>query len=442
MNRRARASALAFIFFVLSAVPVRQANAFVPPLIPAPAFAVFFATPVGAVAMGAVALLGAAALYLTIKDAQDNAIRIPLGPNASNVPPSPVAAPSTSFTSSPSSATRYWTNVYGSSVNFPTPLEACLSWRPDAVVLNSNYCAIVSNAAYTYAYSSFVQSVPAGCPSGYTAGASDCQLTNSRKVTDDKICDMLVSGGQFATADDLNCPTMVDGSKIAPIIRNGKVEAYGVNSSGQPLLFTVSKSATTYSVEVAEQAQTATQTQVKTTTATVDVASGTVTSLSSSTSPGSIASPSAATVPVASPTTVDATNTPTVTRDATKTADIVFPTDYARQGEAQNAANPIKQSVDKLSDISTASNPDPVIPDSSEFQTGYFQNTFNPLLGWSVPGHSSECPKPNLSYTLFGHHTDLILDAHCTIFESVKSVLSVSMTVVWIVVALFIVLGA
>jgi len=460
-NKRFRALALALFTAVSTVVPVRHVYAQALPL-PTIQQAVVYAFPSGAAitaggAVGSGALVtagvvglgvlvvgaGLAYAYLKLTDADGNSVRVPLTTDPNKAPQPPVAAPSVSYANSGGTQTRYFTNSGGSAVNFATPQEACVSWRPDAVVKNSYLCAIASDANYTYGYSSFQQTVAgSGCPVGYTDGGSGCVLSNPRKVTDDKTCDILYSNGQFATADDLNCPAQVSADKLSPMIRDGKVVAYGTNSSGQPLVFTVTPGQSVTTLSVQEQVQATNQTQVQTTSATVNPVTGEVLSVQTSVATGQIASPSASSSPTTA--TADATNSPQVSTNPNSqlAPDIKFPTDYARQGEAQNAANPIKQSVDKLGDISNASLNDPVNPDSAEFDNGFFKNTFNGLSAWSVPGHVSECPKPDLSYTVFGHYTHIILDAHCTLYESVKPLIALAFNVVWVVVALFIVLGA
>jgi len=320
----------------------QPARAFAPPLI----YAAYMTASTGAGTYTLAALAGAigvAGMYFTVKDAMDNEVRIPVGPNTSNQPPAPVAP----ATSSPQSTTKYrlgatCTRHYGSGV---TAAEACAAascsggttWYGSSGYTEtysvSGSCtgtrkvtrdydnAVVSEQ--TVVLSPSLDTV-VSCPSGYIQSGSSCQLVEARQATDDKRCDILVSNGQFATANDLNCPSTVDGSKVAPMIRDGKVIAYGTNSSGQPLMWEVTPGPQTYTIKEYQQIQTSTQTQIKTTTATVDAATSTVTSVQTSTSPGSISSPSAAASPQvttsADPTT--ATNTPTVTKDETKPADL------------------------------------------------------------------------------------------------------------------------
>lgn len=263
-------------------------------------------------------VIGLTGMYFTIKDAQDNAVRIPLGPNPTNEPPKP-AAPATATATGgnmpASNAMCYRGQMYGYAewctsclINYPA--GPCIEYDPQYGTATGK----------TYSQASSQPS----CPDGYAVSGSSCTLVNARRVTDDKTCDMLVSNGQFASADDMNCPTTTDGSKLAPMLRNGNVIAYGQNSSGQPLMWEVSPGAQSYTVKQYEQIQTPSQTQVKTTTVTVDSATSAVTSVQTSTSPGSISSPSAASAPTVTTTQDPATaqNTPTVQKDETKPADL------------------------------------------------------------------------------------------------------------------------
>lgn len=420
---------------VSAVLPVRSARAF----LPAVALAAYITPAASSTALyltagfaGALGLVGA---YLTIKDAQDNAVRIPLTTDPAKSPPVPLAA-STVPAGQSQLVWSYQGCPWGGSGTGSTLQEACAAAGGDSV--NGQYNCIKSGYGACY----YGQTTQSTCPPGYASQSGNCVLVNARQVTDDKTCDLLLANGQFATADDMNCPSTVSTDKLSPMIRDGKVVAYGTNSNGQPLVFTVSPGASATTLSVQEQIQTATQTQVQTTTATLNPATGEVVAVQTSVAPGSISSPSAASSPTTA--TADSTNTPQVsTSPNTQLApNIQFPTDYARQGEAQAAANPIKTSVDKLGDVSNASLNDPVNPDSAEFENGFFKNTFNGLSAWTVPGHVSECPKPDLSYTVFGHYTHIILDAHCTLYESVKPLVAVAFNVVWVVVALFIVLGA
>lgn len=468
MSKRSRAIVLSFFFFLSSVFPVRQANAFAPLVIAgaelvgaaggASVFTAVAGQTAGYFAAGFAGALGLLGGYLAIKDAQDNYVRIPVSSNAGAVVPSPAAPASAPSVTAPGQYCVTFPNPgYGSYVS-----GTFCGASPDAACSAGGSAWYYNSCHHDYYGSAYqpgyVSSGAPTCPAGYSMSSGVCALTNSRQVVPDKKCDMLLAGGSFAMADDLDCPATVSGKKLSPMIRDGKAIAYGTNSSGQPLMFTVTPGPQTFQIQIAEQTQTATQTQVQTTSVSVDALSGQITAVQTATAPGSISSPGSASVPTTTnpltdPTAV--TNTPTVTVDGTKPAvtDIKFPTDYARQGEAQTAANSLKNSLDSNGDkiktaiengykVEDATLVDPDIKAESELTDSFFKTTFNPLLGWTVPGHASQCPTADLSFTMFGHYTPLMLNAHCSIFESVRGVLSTTMIVVWVVVAMFIVLGA
>jgi len=87
---------------------------------------------------------------------------------------------------------------------------------------------------------------------------------------------------------------------------------------------------------------------------------------------------------------------------------------------------------------------DPVGPKASDISSAFFNGTFSNLLSWQVPGHSSVCPTGQISFTLFGRAFNLVMDAQCTLLNnpSVSSVANMAFQVLWVVAALFILLGA
>jgi len=308
----------------------QPARAFLPPVI----YAAYMTASVSGATYTMAALAGAigiTGMYLTVKDAMDNEVRIPVGPNPVNEPPAPAAA-----ATKPKSDMFGWYNpyYYSSCVadiasNFPT--VSATSWQNACSAIGGTVqgsgCAKTVPASAQCSTSEpwtavFLSYIEQACPSGYVDVNGTCTLSNPRQATDDKRCDMLVAGGQFATANDMNCGSSADGSKVAPMIRDGKVIAYGTNSSGQPLMWEVTPGAQTYTVKEIQQVQTATQTQIKTTTATIDATTSAVTSVQTQTAPGSMSSPSAATAPTVTTDPTTATNTPTVTQDQTKPADV------------------------------------------------------------------------------------------------------------------------
>lgn len=461
--RRPVAFLVACWFAFLSAWMPRQAFAFVPVVIAgAPQILTVGGSTVSMAAL--TGLVGLVGLYMTIEDAQQNSLRIPLGPNSQNQPPSPAAAPTTAASQTgggspvaPTSVNNYcsthsasgaWMNCGVTYMGEPTPEGACAAAGYSGYNTYTGKCTGQIGSLGTVS----VQNCPAGytlnggicqpppivytCPQGYSVSGSSCMLTNANLATDDKTCDLLVSMGQFATADDMNCSSTADGSRISPILRNGRAIAYGRNSEGQPLMWEVRPSTPVwpyYTVYQYEQVQTATQTQVKTTEIQVDAQTSQITSVTTSTSPGQIAPPTAQTVPTQTdpqtePTTQE--NTPTVQTRNGEPLMPQFPDDYAREPT-------LKEIRDALTQQSEA--PDaPASRTASEISESFFNGTFDALKGWSMPGHSSQCPTG--SFSALG--STFVIDSHCTLISNHWGVLQAAMIVVWSIAALWIVLRA
>lgn len=108
---------------------------------------------------------------------------------------------------------------------------------------------------------------------------------------------------------------------------------------------------------------------------------------------------------------------------------IDFPTDYARQGEADSAANKI---VDKLAETS---------PDT-DLQEPALNNPLpdylNPLRSWAPPNFSGSCPTS--SFEVFNHTYNF--DVMCNLFNENLGIIQGAMNVIYAILAIFIVLGA
>jgi hypothetical protein len=126
---------------------------------------------------------------------------------------------------------------------------------------------------------------------------------------------------------------------------------------------------------------------------------------------------------------------------------IVFPTDYARQGEAAAAANPLGVKLDTLhADLTQKVDgpADPTLPPTSDFEDGFFKGTFSKLLAWNLPPHTSTCPTTTMNLDFFGRPLTLKMDEQCQLLNdpAVATVAAVSFDVSWLIAALFIVLWA
>lgn len=333
--RRGLAIATATVY--LACGVVTPAKAFAPPLVLG---AAAVALPGGSYAglSALVGLIGLTGLYLLLQDESGNKARIPLTSKPESQPPAP-AAPATA------DSTQVIKYNGGTGTLFDSRADACaaayaqhqqMNPAPD----NYSYDGITDYQTCRYklkyvpndAYSTYVNLTigevgQPTCPKGYNLnGQNQCVLVNPRQSADDKTCDMLLSGGQFATADDMNCGATTDPNKLQPMVRDGKAVAYGKNNTtGQPLIFTVAPNNTVESpdyvtVKVQEQVQTDANTQVKTTTIQVNPDTGTIVGVQTQTSPGSVISPGTQTQPTAN-TPTSTTNSPTVKTGTDTTID-------------------------------------------------------------------------------------------------------------------------
>jgi len=445
MTKRFRAWALIVSFSLSILVPVRPASAVVPIV----GLAIAAIAPTGAVlaadilTAGVTALIGGtiAALALSPSTA-DAPVRVPLLSDTATIdkvmvpPTAPSSAQATVTGGKPenSATVTAYRSAYDSQsgwsfgVTDPS-LDYCLA--NFVANLANRRCVVNTQSAANYgvAYgnctSGCVSITPStSCPSGYSVSGTSCNLSNPRLAVSDNKSDLTRATGGYSSGGD------VDALPSYAAISGTKAVAYGTNSKGEPLIFTVSNSTdgTISNIQIQTQTTAGGQSAIETRNFAINAATGQVTSASSALNSGSLSGVG--------------TGATASTGSAVSNQDIVFPSDYARSGEAANAAQSIKTAIEAQTDISQASLADPAIPDAGQFSDSFFPTTFDGLLNWTVPAHTSQCPTADLSFDFWGHHFGLLMDAHCTIYDNVKTQLTASMLVVWVVAALFIVLGA
>ncbi len=290
------------------------------------------------------------------------------------------------------------------------------------------------------------------CPSGYTLNGSNCDLTEPEKVPD-KNCDLKVStsGGTKYISNN----TDPDCSGLTPLTPDGKFQqAFKADLSpdgvqpakpyniimgagfwsfpptltdGLPSVGN-SLTATVQPADASEPAKT-----IK-----IDTVNGVVTGVSSQTVTGNIATAGTTYVNAAGQTvTVGANDLVMVVPNATGaytvapagTASLTIPSDYARSGEAATAANVIR---DKLAE--TAPQTDLELPTLENPLSSYF----NPLRSWSVPVQAGSCPSGSFTWNDNIYTFDVI----CQLFNDNLTIIQGSMNVLYVLAALFIVLGA
>lgn len=119
------------------------------------------------------------------------------------------------------------------------------------------------------------------------------------------------------------------------------------------------------------------------------------------------------------------------------TPTITFPDDYARENTTKSIATTTNDIKTYLNDT-TGDLEDPPEPDSDQLKNRFFDGTFDNLLGWRLPPHTSQCP--TASFRLWGN--PYVVDSHCAIYQNQAATLSAIMAAVWVVLALFVVLKA
>lgn len=264
------------------------------------------------------------------------------------------------------------------------------------------------------------------CPSGSVWNGSSCTVTVPREAVKDSKKDFVPSPSGFSpTYDPDSMPSYGSSS-------GGIVYAQGKNSSGQPVMIKYAVSADGQKAYITHytQSEDATQTTVKTQSITVNTSTGAVESATAGTTTGAISPASGAgSVPTVSTGTA-------VTSGNSSSEPIVFPSDYARVGEAAQAAQVVKTAVDGVKErlTTTETVTDPLVPEWVD----PWGMTWDGLKGWRLPSHASACPSGSFSW----NGSLYLINGHCQLFTDYFAEFSAVMVVIWSVLALFIVLGA
>ena len=278
-------------------------------------------------------------------------------------------------------------------------------------------CCTSSGLCYPTYFSS--QQLPASCDSGYTLDGSTCRLTNANlvKYPSDGVVSLMVDANGKFIAD----PRDPDG--LSPNLSDiaGQSSVTQKSTDGKQSSTTTANPDGSISHSTTNEYfdSTDASTHQFTQNFTINNA-GAVTNYSSSN-------------PV-----IQVVNG--VAQPVSSSNQVVFPSDYARVNEAQTAANSVNVKLDSLHDDLTnpgTPNTDPTVPDNGQYTD--FADTFSGLTGWSMPGHSSQCPTASF-VSPWG--TSYTFDAHCQLIVDHWAVLQTAMTVVWTLSALFIVLKA
>lgn len=399
--------------------------------------------------LGMVDLLGAAGLvavgasigYIAMGGLVDGLSRIPLSSDPALQLAAPVAP---SVNPAPVLSTIY--QIYdanglgGKYGSYPTQDAACAAsggtmgqYMGQAVC---NYppsaCGVAVFCSPAGSFSSMPSATTSTCSSGYAVSGNFCVLSDARLAVNDGALDLSKDASGFHILPDINA---VQNSKPT-ILPSGAVTLAGLTPAGQPAQITISPMSNGGTqIQTNLQSNQGTTSTVTSANYTLDPA-GVVTSASGGTQAASLPiDPATQTSPGVNPTQgtqVNPAQNP-----------FIFPSDYARSGEAQTAANTINPKLDKLHDDLSITTPvsDPVLPDPATMPT--FGTTFDSIIGWRVPGHSSVCPKPSVDLSnILGPGHIYTLESHCTLADQYFPDIRNAAIVAWTIMALFLILRA
>jgi hypothetical protein len=289
-------------------------------------------------------------------------------------------------------------------------------------------------------------------------GLSFCYSSNPRRLSDG-VCDYVNNRGSFFT-EDVDCRQHYDGgsSGASTMLRDGHVVSYGQDSNGLKTIVDVSpsfQSGKYFSAPSFKEMRVSIseETELGINDKELVIQGGKVISVEGFELPGAeISVPDTIPSTELSPSiTTSLANTPAVRYSLApdagtspgvnpgaepggepNTNPIEWPDDYARRGEAEDAA-------DKIVDAVMGDGEDiPLDVTVTDFDSSFFNGTFDNLSAWRVPNHSSQCPVG--SFDVFDK--TFLIDSHCALVQDYFSELSAAMIVVFSVLALFIVLRA
>lgn len=286
---------------------------------------------------------------------------------------------------------------------------------------------------HTYSIYSDGSSSPtptSACPAGYSDdGAGGCALSDARQAAPDSACDMARSGGALAMISDPDCAASPD--VMAAICEGVWCSYNSTDASGNPQKVTVTPNASGGSdVSVVTQRQSGATTVLDTSNISVS-ANGTVTAASGGTATGSMSLDGSGNL------------TPSTGGSSVTPADVQFPSDYARAGDAQDAANTLSPGIDRIGDALTTSDSvaDPTVPLDSEMPG--WGSTFSGLTGWQLPVHGSACSTPSVDLSaVLGAGSVYTFDGHCALISDHFQALQAAMMLVWTMLSVMIVLRA
>lgn len=436
--------------------PVRKAEA----ILPLVAIGVSAVTTTGititaadVVGLGIAAAGMGALLYMQLTAPDGSSVAIPaqdaaLHSAAIIPPPAAVATVASTPTYTYSYTTSSFGGYYGTST--VSAAAACSSLVGGAYHLcysSETVCRLGQNAygstectigVINGTVSSTSTLVSSTCPSGYTLVAGTCNLSNSNAVIPDGRQDFTRNGAVYSpvTGDLVGSFSAVQGTTSTS---GDSISFVGTNAGNVSTLTSNAQpgggTTITQSTQLTD-ASGATYIRIGTIVLGSDgsIVSSSTVNVMGSLDTGAAASNGGAVVVSAPAGTIAASPVTPAASDP-----IVFPTDYARAGEASAAAVPIVQALAPLTTTQTVA--DPTLPVDADMPS--WGNTFSGLLSWQLPGHSSVCPQPSVDLSaVLGAGAVYTLSSHCTLFNNAAVSIHSAMLAVWTIAALFIVLAA
>lgn len=416
---------------------------------------------VGAVALGVGTYLG----YVLIDNMFGDSVRVPLGDESVNpnskIPP-PSAAASTSSTSSPSQQYAHWNTM--NPILCPYQNNALGCFNSDYAVA-TNICIQAGGSQISGSWQCYYNGAwrtlaidnitpPNSCPSGYSLQPDNtCALTDPYAATPpDHACDLKKVNGVFTNiATDPDCNSGPNKIPQACLNLGAQCTWTGYHDYGDgnwtPTRLTINNlpDGSTEVITEYQQNVPGSSSQVVQDNYHVN-SSGVVDSASQNVQAGSVSS---------NPSTQTQTSGNPVTQSQSgQTQNITFPSDYARVGEASQAAASLSSAItpklDTLhNDLSTVHNDlsntasvaDPVVPQASAMPD--FGTTFDGLKGWTLPAHSSQCPSGQFDFSaVLGPSALYKFDVHCQLFDQHMAQIRAAFLVVWSLASIFIILRA
>jgi hypothetical protein len=276
-----------------------------------------------------------------------------------------------------------------------------------------------------------------GCDAGYTFNGNNCSLVEPRAAQRDGHCDYKIVSGAMQSYGDLDCAD--NGSPSGMLQADGSLLVSGKDDQGRIVLYSVKP--TPYGGATATrslQLQDATgQTQIQAQQLSVN-SNATIAAKTQTLQYGSLQ-------PILDGQAYQYTPTQSPSGQQQGNVTINLPTDYARQGEAENSQVATRTKIDRLHDDLSQSTPmtDPTF-DPSGWDAAWFGSAFNPLLGWRLPAHAAICPAVNFPEIAFygGSVGPYHVVEHCDLYTDHAQVISDAMVAVFTLGALFIVLRA